>query len=420
LNEVADGRRDKVQAINYGRSDGLGAFQFTGGFQPAACRSRDGTYWFSSVKGVVAFRSSEIMQYLEPPKILLKEILWDNHPLNLGTTPRLPPESRQLEFHFTTPVLGAPDRVRFRFKLEGLDNTWVENSRLRSAVYSGLRPGNYVFRVAACNPDGIWNEPGISFAFSIAPHFWQTNWFVAGLASLVAGALAFALRYAAVRRLERRLLVVEKQHAVEKERARIAQDIHDELGANLTSIGWLADVGRKVQSQPEVVLENLNKISSTARQSLTAMDAIVWALSPRNDSLDHFANYVAHYAEDFFRPTKIRCRMDIPPNLADRPMSTEARHHLFLALKEALNNVVKHSQATEVLVRLYSNAEELCLSVEDNGKGLPPNAAVEGQDGLVNIRNRVEGLGGCLTIEAKSGQGLSLNLRLPWALLKPH
>jgi signal transduction histidine kinase len=142
----------------------------------------------------------------------------------------------------------------------------------------------------------------------------------------------------------------------------------------------------------------LDKIAMTARESLTAMDAIVWALNPLNDSIENFANYISHFANEFFRPTSIRCRLDIPTQLPQQTMSTEARHHLFLAVKEALNNVARHSGASQVWIRLSCGDGRLVISVEDNGRGMDANSAEPGQDGLVNIRRRLEALSGTVTM----------------------
>jgi signal transduction histidine kinase len=167
------------------------------------------------------------------------------------------------------------------------------------------------------------------------------------------------------------------------------------------------------------VVGDLEKIAATARQSLRAMDAIVWALNPRNDSSENFANYVAHFANEFMLPTGIRCRLDIPPDLPVRPMSTEARHHLFLAIKEALHNVVQHSKATEVWLKLADTGTNLTISIVDNGCGLPPEMTRPGQDGLASIRQRLESLGGDLRLESQAGTGTSLHLSAAWTRLLP-
>jgi signal transduction histidine kinase len=230
---------------------------------------------------------------------------------------------------------------------------------------------------------------------------------------VVLGGGGSAVRYWSVRRLRHKLRDLEQQHALEKERARIAQDIHDELGANLTRIALLTELGQKHRERPEEVSADLGKISASAREAVRAMDAIVWAVNPQNDSLDHFANYVSQFAEDFFRLTPIRCRLDVPADLVERPLSTEVRHHLFLAVKESLNNVVRHSSASEVWVRLGCHNGELAIVIEDNGKGLPGTEAGPGHDGLANIRNRVEGLGGRFALETEPGKGTRVRMNLP-------
>ena len=275
-------------------------------------------------------------------------------------------------------------------------------SPARTAVYTNVPPGDHRFQVIACNADGVWNELGASLAFSVAPFFWQTRWFPPVTTAVLVGLLALGVRWVALRQLQHRIAVLEQERALEKERARIAQDIHDELGANLTSIGWFADRGKKHHAEPATVSTELEKIALTARESLTAMDAIVWALNPRNDSLENFANYISHFANEFFRPTTIRCRLDIPTQLPQQAMSTEARHHLFLAVKEALNNIARHAGASEVWIRLDCGDDRLMISVADNGRGINTTSGEPGQDGLANIRRRLQALDGNLIVESGS------------------
>ena len=186
------------------------------------------------------------------------------------------------------------------------------------------------------------------------------------------------------------------------------------MGANLTRIALLSELGQKHRDNPDEVAADLGKISATARDAARAMDAIVWAVNPRNDSLDHFANYVSQFAEEFFRPTSIRCRLDIPADLPEYPFSTEARHHLFLAVKEALNNVVRHSGASEVWLRLSMDNGELKITVADNGHGIAASAPqARGHDGLGNIRQRIEDLGGRFELASDAATGTTLRLHLP-------
>jgi signal transduction histidine kinase len=207
---------------------------------------------------------------------------------------------------------------------------------------------------------------------------------------------------------------------MDRERTRIAQDIHDELGASLTRIGLLADMGGRHKLDPPALDRDLKQISQTARESVAAMDAIVWALNPRNDSLDHFANYLAQYTREFFRPTQLRTRLDLPPNLPAQPLAAETRHELFLLVKESFNNVVRHAEASEVRLALACDSGNLRLVIEDNGKGLSGTKNGSGGNGLVNLRERIKRLGGTLNIESQNGHGVKLDFVVPLAKLNPN
>ena len=415
---VAAGDAVRVNAISYGRAEGMESLECTGGFHPAGLKARDGKLWFSTVKGLVLVDPAAISINEIPPPVVIEQVLVDgvvqSELSNTASPPQLGPGVQRVEFHFTALSLVAPERNRFKYRLEGLENAWVDAGSQRFVTYPHLPPGRYAFRVTACNNDGVWSERGATMAFVVRPHFYETWWFGVCAVTLLLGGGAWAVRFTAVRRLRRKLHRLEEINAVEKERTRIAQDIHDELGANLTRIALLTEVGQKHRDQPEEVAADLGKISATAREAVRAMDAIVWAVNPRNDSLDNFANYISQFAEEFFRPTAIRCRLDVPADLPEQPLSTEARHQLFLAVKEALNNVVRHSGASEVWVRLGMEHGELKLTIADNGHGIASLAAKgAGHDGLDNIRQRIEGLGGRFDLQSDAASGTSLILRLP-------
>ncbi len=279
----------------------------------------------------------------------------------------------------------------------------------RSAAYPNIPAGQHTFKVLASNPEGMWGASPATIALAFYPYFWQTSWFLIVVAAVVAGGVVWLIRRATVRRLNLRLERLRHQHAVDQERARIAQDIHDELGANLTSIGLLADMGIRHKSDPAALTRELGQISHTARASVAAMDAIVWALNPRNDSLDHFANYIAQFTRDFFAPTALRTRLEVPADLPALPLSTEARHELFLLVKESFNNVVRHSQASEVRLELACDHDQLRLTIADNGRGLPVKPGPQSRNGLGNLRERIEKLGGTLHIESKANEGTKLD-----------
>ena len=321
--------------------------------------------------------------------------------------------SKRLEFQYTALDFTAPERVRFRYRLLGFDPDWVQANAGRVAEYSKLAPGRYQFHVIACNADGVWNEQGVTVAVRCLPAFWQTLWFRLLLIGAVLGSMGWAVRAWAVRRLRQRLAMLEQQHALEKERTRIARDIHDEMGALLTEISLVSDHGRKHQSQPATVEADFGKISGTARAAVQTADGIVWAINPQNDSLSHLANYLVHFAEDFFRLTEIRCRLDVPALPPPIPLSAHQRHHLLMATKEACNNVVRHSGATEVWVRLTVTEEAFSITIEDNGRGFAPEAVPADHDGLLNMRQRLADLGGRVELRSAPREGTCVRMIAP-------
>ena len=275
-----------------------------------------------------------------------------------------------------------------------------------------LPPGDYVFRVSACPEAGVWNNAGASLAFTLLPQFCQPAWFGGGvLVLLLCGAVAVA-RVSAARRLRRELALLEQQHALELERRRIARDLHDNLGSGLTEIMLLGEAAEREATSVAEVKARTREMTRKIRQIAGAMDQIVWTVNPENDSLRNLADYLSRFAQEFFQPTQIRCRLDVMAALPELPLTAPARHNLFLAAKEALHNVAKHSGAGEVCLRIHCSAAEFCLAVEDNGRGFDP-AAECGGDGLRNLRQRLEAIGGRTEISARPGQGACVRFYFP-------
>jgi signal transduction histidine kinase len=323
-----------------------------------------------------------------------------------------------VEFRYSALSFTAPEKVRFRYRLDGLDSGWVDAGGRRVAEYPLLPPGQYRFRVAACNEDLLWSKSEAGLALICRAAFWQTGGFRLLVALVVLGGGGWAVKLLATRRLRRRLAVIQQQHALEQERTRIARDIHDELGTLLTGISLLSDRSQTHRDQPEQVAEHLHTISQRARSAVQAVDGIVWAINPQNDRFDHLANYLVQFAEGFFRLTPIRCRLDVPEDVPHIPLGTQERHHVLLAVKEACNNVARHSGASEVWVRLKVDASEFCITVEDNGRGFVVGTAAEGSDGLRHMRQRMAEVGGGLDLDSEPGRGTRVKLSAPLGELK--
>jgi signal transduction histidine kinase len=430
LDAVMDGKATRVQSIHYGREEGFPNLQAEFGFAPNAIRSRHGHLWMPMRSALAVINPENLRENLEPPPILLTRFKMDDRNIAsyAGVVPlhdaldiqsknkpvHLDPGHRRLEFDFTALTLSSPENVRFRYQLQGLDENWVEADSRRSVGYSRLPAGDYRFQVAACNSDGVWNETGAAFAFTVSPFVWKTWWFQLGIFACFTSCVATLTRYFGSRRLRWKLRLLEQQATLDRERTRIARDLHDDLGSRLTKIILLSEVTMQQIEEPEKVRSSSQEVISTARHVMKSLDETVWAVNPRNDTLAQLTDYIGQYAVDFLRSAGIRCRVDLLDCSQERPVPADVRHHLFLAVKEALTNVVRHASADEVWLRVNLNGEWLTVSVEDNGQGFDCAPADALADGLRNMRERMEEIRGRFQCETASGSGTRILLSVPY------
>ncbi len=413
-----------IPLVRFGRSDGLPTLECSSNYQPSAWRSHDGLLWFATAKGVVSVDPREHEGGRPLPVAIVEETRLDQRlvgpaaraPDPGGALPplQIPSGSHRLEFQFTGLSLASPEQVRFRYRLDGLEPTWIEAGAKRSANYSYLPPGTYQFIVAASLGDDLWSPPAASSKFTVLPALSETWWFRAMFGLLAAALVAGTVRYSSTRRLRRRLERLEWQRAVERDRSRIAQDIHDDLGSGLTQITLLSELARR-DSRPDMEAQ-LSQISDTARELTQAVDEIVWAVNPRQDTLDGLVSYICQFAQEYLKVAGILCRLDVPASLPPQPLTADVRHNLFLAVKEALNNIVKHAQAHEVWLRLAHEGARLMLVIEDDGRGFGEGAAVaeaargSSGHGLENLANRLSAIGGRCAISSEPGCGTRVEL----------
>jgi signal transduction histidine kinase len=193
-------------------------------------------------------------------------------------------------------------------------------------------------------------------------------------------------------------------------RIEIAANLHDDVGARLTKVAMIAESAEREAGPNDRVKSHFEAVSRTTREIIQAMDEIVWTINPKNDTLDHLANYIFQYAQEYFQHTSVRCRLDFPAQLPEYAVSTEARHNLFMTVKEALNNVLKHAAATEVRVGLATADSHMTITVTDNGRGFSPDEVRAAGNGLQNMKQRMERIGGHLTLETKPGAGTTIRL----------
>lgn len=287
--------------------------------------------------------------------------------------------------------------------------------------YKKLPPGEYRFVVSIVSPFGVPTGEQAALSFRVVPPFYMQGWF-RGLFLLAGGGLLVgSVRYAVWRRLQRRIESLDMQHLVEKERARIAQDIHDDLGTRLTRISLISEAVRRNAKGSAELASGLDEIRGTAMEMTQALDEIVWAVDPRQDSLESLVSYLAESAQDLLTVAGIKCRFSFPVQLPPWSLFPEVRHNLFLAFKEVLNNAIKHANATEVHIGLELGAARIAIWICDNGHGFAPD--FEGQpddssrklrgNGLSNLKARLNKIKGSVEIQSQPGQGTKVVFNVP-------
>ena len=434
VKQIVAGKLDRYPFRVFDRNDGMNNEATRGDFQPASWYGRCGRLFFATYKGLCSFDPSELPAEAAPPVPWIEAAQADEKWLDGGaiaeaqvkTAPagragwkapaprralQLGPGLGRLQLGYTAFNYSAPDGVRFRYKLENFDSDWVNAGKDRMARYRHLPPGAYLFHVQARRPGGVWSEPGTAVGFTVLPYYWETVWFRLGLPCLATGFLVAGTFWALQRKNARKMEALSREKAVESERVRIARDIHDEIGAGLTHMALLSELAKSAPGGVEE--EHLDGIFRTSKDLVRSLDEIVWSINPAHDSLEHLVSYLAEYAQGFLRSASIACRLDVPPLLPALPVNAALRHHITLAVKEILNNTIKHANATEVRLRIQWNAPELCVHIEDNGQGFGGgDTSGDGSchDGLINLRTRMLEAGGAFEQTSVPGEGTSTGI----------
>ena len=426
LEAFDEGKIETIVSLTYGKNDGMESPQCNGGGKPSAWKSRDGRLWFPTSKGLVSVDPSTVKIDDESPPVFVETIATDENIIYDGrlalagaastaarqlSPVRIPPGRGELEFQYAALDFSAPEKDHFKYRLEGIDAGWIDAGIRRIAYYNNLAPGSYRFLVRACNKDGVWNQAGASLAIVLVPHYWEMLWFRGLVAFTIVGSACYAMFYTARKRMQRKFLLLEKQQAVERERGRIARDMHDQIGAGLIQIGLLGEFARRSAKNGDGIA-HVEKICDTTRELAQTLDEMVWMVNPKNDTLKKVGLYLAAYAEEFFQATDIRCLLDVPPGLPPCLLPAETRHNIFLTVKEALNNVAKHSRASETRLRLSLKDSTLEIDIEDNGVGFSADSGDTSRNGLSNMKERIKEIGGVINISSGRNNGTRICLRV--------
>ena len=422
LNDFADGKISAVVSTAYGKSDGMLNTECNGGRQPAGIKTRDGKLWFPTQDGAAIINPEAVPFNPLAPPVLLEEILVNREKIQLENGAIvLQPNQTNLQIKYTGLSFIKPEQTRFRYRLEGLDEIWMNAGTRREAFYPYLPPGKYTFRVIAANSDNVWNEQGASIEIVVKPSFYQTWWFWV--------LCAFAIVIVAFRLYQRRLNEIRRRqfaqedfsrrliNAHETERRRVAAELHDSIGQSLAMIKNSAVFGSNTANDLDEAKEQLAEISTQSAHAIAEVREISYNLRPYLLDRLGLTKAISALLEKIEDNSALEIISDIED--VDGLFENEAEISIYRIIQESLNNILKHAEATKVRVLMAKTARFVTIEIADNGKGFDVKAKSEtksrGGFGLLGMSERVRMLGGTQTIESETGKGtvIRINLHLP-------
>jgi signal transduction histidine kinase len=276
-------------------------------------------------------------------------------------------------------------------------------------TYDLVPPGHYTFRLVGLAVPSGEEMAAISLPIDVPVPFLQSIWFAILCVGIGSASVGMGVRYLTQRHMQLQMERLQWQQSLDRERTRIARDIHDDIGSGLTRISMLSEAACDQLSVSAKPLEELHEITATTREIVVALDEIVWAVNPSHDKLDSLVAYCGKYAQEFFRIAGVQCRLDLDFNVPDWPLTSQMRHHLFLSFKEVLNNSVRHAHPTSVRISFTMESDSFALTVQDNGTGFNPDN-IPKNNGLINMRQRLKEIGGECIITSSVGGGTTVKL----------
>jgi ligand-binding sensor domain-containing protein/signal transduction histidine kinase len=407
LDDFAGGRARSVSPVVYGTADGMPTRECSGGGHPSGWRGADGRLWFSTIKGVAVIDPAGVRPNAQPPSAVVEQVRVDGELVSASRKAVLPPGKARFDFHYAGLSFVAPEKVRYRYRLAGFDKDWVEGGARRVAYYTNLGPGDYRFEVMACNNDGVWSLAPAAFEFTLRPHFYRTPWFYA-LCALGLALAAAQLYFMRVRQMKARFA------AVLQERNRIAREIHDNLAQEILGASvQLELVARLMPRSTEAARTHLDRARALVRSSIAEARRYVWDL--RSQSLDD-RDLPAALAEMTRRLTaESRVQTQFQVSGTFRPLPPQVENNLLRIGQEAVNNAVRHAGAGLITVELSFDAENVRLSVRDDGRGFDPrqDGGVEGHFGILGMRERAAEMGGTVAVNSRPGEGTEVSVGVP-------
>jgi signal transduction histidine kinase len=422
--ELQQRRSGRVEFESFGLLDGL-TTELRGSLaSPSAAQTTDGRIWFATTKGLAWINPRISIRNTVPPPVLIESVVANGRQHSISTPVSLPPGTANLQIAYTATSLTVPERVRFRYRLEGQDREWQDAGTRREAFYTNLDPGSYHFRVIACNNDGVWNDTGASMRFTIAPSYYQTGWFRA-----VAAVTVLALFWTLYQFRLRQIAHAFNQRLDERvsERTRIARELHDTLLQSFQGLMLrFQSVRDLLPANPARAVEALDKALNRADQAIVEGRDAIQDLRSSTTAVPELAQAMAAWAEDFaqgpngegspatFRVSMVGTPRDLHPLLRDDVLRIAC---------EALRNAYYHAQASHIEAEVTYGARDVRVRIRDDGKGIDPQHLHAGKSrhwGLTTMRERAEQIGADLSLWSEVGAGTEVDLRIPRSVAYGH
>lgn len=414
LNDFAEGKIPKLNSVSYDEKDGMRNAECNGGRLPAAIKTKDGKFWFPTMGGVVIIDPEAEAVNPNPPPVVIENISIDRKPVDRQTSQtevELQPGQSNIAIEYTGLSLTKSEQIKFKYKLEGLEEKWIEAGTKRTVDYSYLPVGSYTFRLIAANANGVWNNEGTALRIVVRPFFYQTWWFI-GLLALALAMLGWWGYHTRVSRLRaiaeaktlfsRRL--IESQEA---ERKRIASELHDGLGQNLVVIKNRAALGIKKGDDKDRVAKEFSNISESATQALEEVREITNNLRPQLLDRLGLTKAIVAMLKKVSDVVEIESEIDSIDNIFNESEEIS----VYRIIQESLNNVIKHANAANAKVKIKRTESQVLITIEDNGKGFDTTTASNGL-GLVGLKERAQLLNATLLIESKIGKGTAIQVEI--------
>ncbi|MDE3104704.1 MAG: hypothetical protein KGK08_05975 [Acidobacteriota bacterium] len=412
LDALADHTAVAVAARSFGVADGMRIAECSSGGHPAAWRMRDGTLWFATLKGVASVDPRIADRVLPAPAVAMVEALVDDVVQTASTGFVVAPGHERITLRYAGLSFAAPQRLRYRYRLRGFDHDWVEAGSSRTAYYTNVPPGTYVFEVLAQNSDGVWSTEAASLTFRVRPRFVQTGWFY-GLLVLLLAAAAYVVYRVRVH------YVQAEYEAVMAERGRIAREVHDTLAQGYVGIAvQLELVGKLMTTSREAAMEQLSATKELVRSSLAEARSSIWNLRAQGEDAAILPSRLAALARRRRQAESPSVSLQVRGTY--RPLDPKVENELLRIAQEAINNAVRHAGAASISVSLTYDSTSVRLQVRDDGRGFTESAAslvADGHFGLQGMRERAAGIAASIEVESAAGAGTTVTVekKLPSA-----